>query len=93
LALTPLSVFFEEWSFRGLVLRLLVKPLGAVAAVMISSALFALTHLNLAGVPFRFAVGMGLGVVYLKTRSLWASITTHVVHDVLLFSILAYQLP
>ncbi len=49
LALTPLSVFFEEWIFRGMVLRLLVKPLGAVAAVMISSALFALAHLSLAG--------------------------------------------
>jgi membrane protease YdiL (CAAX protease family) len=88
----PIFVFVEEWLFRGVALRLLEKPLGAVAAVVISSALFSLAHGNLANAPARFAVGVVLGVIYLKTRSLWASIATHAVHDLLLFSIMLWQI-
>ena len=63
-----------------------------MAAVTISSALFSLAHGNLANALARFAVGVVLGVIYLKTRSLWASMTTHAVHNVLLFSIILWQI-
>lgn len=38
------------------------------------------------GAPGRFAVGIVLGIIYWRTRSLWASYATHLTHDLILFA-------
>ena len=88
LIMLPGLVLIEEVIFRGLILRKLVRPVGAVAALAISAALFAVAHGWRYGLLARFAAGLILGVLYLRTQSLWACMTAHAVHDVLAFGVL-----
>src|SRR5712692_11798301 len=90
LATLPFFMPLEEWVFRGVILRWLARwwagPVGVIAALVISSALFSAAHGFAASMSGRFAVGLALGVVYLRTRSLWASIATHTVHNLVLIA-------
>ena len=74
----------EEWLFRGMILRKLIRPVGAITALVLSSVFFALAHgwVFLPGVAFRFAGGLVLGAAYLWTGSLWPPITLHFTHNV-----------
>lgn len=76
------QTFAEELVFRGWLLPTLVPRLGLVIAVGMSSAVFALTHLLNGGFStVNFAsltlAGCVLGVVTLKTRSIWAAAIGH----------------
>jgi len=85
LAVLPLFVFFEEWLFRGQLLRGLAGYIPNTAALVISSALFAAVHCSLSGLPGRFVAGIVLGTLYLRTRSLWPPMATHLIHNLVLF--------
>ena len=69
--------FAEEVFFRGFLLAALIAPLGAFRAAAVSSALFAVGHVD-AGViaPF-FVTGLLLSWLYLKTRSIWPPMLAH----------------
>jgi membrane protease YdiL (CAAX protease family) len=82
----------EETAFRGVLLTLLRERHGVAAAVVISSALFGLTHLvNLAlGAPlpgvllqvlFAGLGSAGFAALRLRTGSLWPPIVLHAVYD------------
>jgi len=67
----------EELLFRGLILRGLTRRYGFLPAALVSSALFALSHLNLVqGLP-AFAVGFYLAWLYRTTGTLWWPILGH----------------
>lgn len=72
----------EELCFRGAViggmLRQGCRPWTAVA---VSSLLFGLVHFNPAQVPFAAAMGLVLGVLYLRTGSLLLPMLVHVVNN------------
>lgn len=82
LASLPVMVPLEEWLFRGVILRRLAPRVGAVGAVVVSAALFAIAHFSLSGAMGRFAIGLVLGVLYLATRSLWPGIAAHAMNNV-----------
>lgn len=70
---------FEEFIFRGIMLDGLLKKYKPVIAILISSFLFGLVHLN----PWQFITGMIIGLfsgwVYYRSKSLSYSILVHVV--------------
>ena len=70
----------EEWFFRGVVLRQLLR-FGRVLAVSVSAAAFAAVHLSAVGFLPRLAGGLVLGVLYLRTLSLWAPIAAHLTYN------------
>jgi len=72
----------EEWICRGVILRYLIRPIGAIAALLVSSAIFSLGH-GLAGSPGRFIAGLAFGALYLRYHSLWPPIAAHVVNNAL----------
>ena len=72
-----LAPVWEESLYRGRLLPALVRPLGPVAAVGVSSLAFALPHLQPWPLLGSFVVGCGLGVVYLRSRSAWTCIGIH----------------
>lgn len=85
--LAAASGFVEEVIFRGLMLRAL-RPRGAWTVVLVSAALFGLTHaLNvLAGydplyaalqVAYALAIGFGFGVLVLKGGLIWPLVIAH----------------
>jgi membrane protease YdiL (CAAX protease family) len=87
LVIAVLPGFCEELVVRGIVLPSLARPLGGVLAVVVSALLFAAMHFD----PYRFfftlAVGLGLGLVRLRTGSLWPPVVAHVTLNTLTFAV------
>lgn len=72
-----LAPFFEELVFRGWLLRGLEPTLGGKGAVVVSSAFFALGHGYAAAILPLFCLGLILGWLYLRNRSLWLNVALH----------------
>ncbi len=88
-----LTATFEEFIYRGFILAI-VLPLGRVRAVIVSSLIFALSHLaNLISQPeavittgtqvvYTFFLGVLLASIYLRTRNIWLVVGLHMVFNV-----------
>lgn len=77
-ALVP--AFCEELFFRGRILANLM-PYGKTGAVIISAILFALMHQNPYQLLYTAAAGIMLGMVYIKTGSIWLCTVIHFVNN------------
>lgn len=83
-----IAPFAEELYFRGLLFSVLKQYLGLGWGIVTSGIVFGLLHFDLVRL-FPLALGgMGLAVLYHKTKSLYASIITHGVWNGLMFAIL-----
>ena len=90
--LVPLS---EEIVFRGAILRTLLGHAPSVGtsvgdasaglapwtAILLSALIFGLAHLNPAQLPHAFLLGLLLGWVYARTRSIVPGVIIHVVNN------------
>lgn len=82
LAVLALPAAAEEALFRGYPIQVLTRAAGAPLAVLTTSAAFAAVHADNPAVgPLAlmniFLAGVLLGVVYLRTGSLWAATAVH----------------
>jgi uncharacterized protein len=68
---------FEEILFRGFLLPSLTRYVPVWGAIIISSVIFAIAHLNLSELLPLATLGIILGVVYVRSRNLLASILLH----------------
>ncbi|MCH2085050.1 MAG: CPBP family intramembrane metalloprotease [Saprospiraceae bacterium] len=76
------AAWFEEVLFRGYIQTMLSEHLGAKAGLYISAILFGLVHIpnenfTIVGGLNIILAGLLLGVVYLRTRRLWAVTGLH----------------
>lgn len=88
-----LTGFMEEGVYRGIILRVL-KPIGVVRSILISSLLFGLLHIGnllyrspaivFAQMLGAFVHGISLGTIRLRTNTIWFPVVLHGVHDLLL---------
>ncbi|MEH1891551.1 MAG: type II CAAX endopeptidase family protein [Nostoc sp.] len=69
--------FFEEILFRGFLLPSLTRYLPVWVSILISSLLFAIAHLSLSEILPLTALGIVLGVVYTRSRNLFAPMLLH----------------
>ncbi len=78
--LAPLT---EELIFRGFVLPSVMKNMGYMWGVVISSAIFALSHMVFEPVTLliMFLMGCLLSVLYIRTKSLWPGIIFHGINN------------
>lgn len=90
----------EELLFRGLALPALAPRLGSAGAVVTSSLLFGLIHLDqIAGgvsfyrVPFAIAVGLVFGALRVRTGGLAACTIAHLTLNTITFAIVALLRP
>lgn len=93
-SLLCVSVFaplFEEWLCRGLVLRGLLAHTKPTVAIAVSSAFFAVLHMNPWQAIPAFLLGMLFGYVYYKTGSLKLTMLMHCVNNT--FSVLMSRVP
>jgi membrane protease YdiL (CAAX protease family) len=71
----------EELLFRGIILNGLLTRFRAPTAILVSTVLFMLVHLN----PWQFAAAAGLGIMagwlYVRTRSLMPCLSVHVIQN------------
>ncbi|MFI3142481.1 MAG: type II CAAX endopeptidase family protein [Clostridia bacterium] len=66
----------EEISLRGFTMGNL-KQFGIKFAIFASAVIFGLMHANFVQAPFALIVGLGLGYLTIKTRSVWTGIIIH----------------
>ncbi|MCY6372744.1 CPBP family intramembrane glutamic endopeptidase [Clostridium ganghwense] len=81
LTVAVLAPIFEEVIFRGIILNGMAKRLNTKIAIIISAFLFALVHMNLVQGINAFLLGILLGFIYLKTRSIYLSIFAHFINN------------
>jgi membrane protease YdiL (CAAX protease family) len=80
-----LAPLFEETLFRGVLLPVLSRHLGAPGAVVLSALVFAIAHLSLAELVPLFVLGVGLGLLRWQTGRLGASVCLHALWNGLTF--------
>ena len=81
-----LAPLWEELIFRGFFFGLFRSRWGTVPALVFSSAVFAAIHLNLFALLPLFFVGLALGYIYYRTRSIYFAILFHALfNSVMLF--------
>ncbi|MGG1657864.1 CPBP family intramembrane glutamic endopeptidase [Brevibacillus sp. NRS-1366] len=71
----------EEVLFRGVVQTYLVRRLGAMIGIVISSLWFALLHIDVALFVPLFVIGLGLGFVRHRYESIWGAVLLHAVNN------------
>ena len=82
LATAIVPAFAEEFLFRGLIVSNL-KPYSKSAAVIVSAVTFGLMHQNPTQLFYATAAGLGLGLVYVTTESIWCCIALHFVNNLI----------
>jgi membrane protease YdiL (CAAX protease family) len=90
-AIVVVAPVIEELICRGLILRGLLGTYRPAQALVISSLLFALMHLNPWQVATAFVGGMLLGWAYIRTRSLALCIAGHALHNAIVY--FSFSLP
>jgi CAAX protease family protein len=72
----------EEFLFRGLIQKFLVKGLKRVhLAVLLTAFVFALFHFQFLSILPRFVLGIILGYLYIWSGSLWMPILMHFINN------------
>lgn len=73
----------EEIVFRGAILSSLLKWRGDMPwrMIAVSALMFAIAHMNPAQIPHAFIIGLLLGWMYYRTRSILPSVVCHVVNN------------
>jgi membrane protease YdiL (CAAX protease family) len=67
----------EEMLFRGVILRSFLQQYSRTGSILWTSLLFAIAHLNVYQFFTALLLGVVLGWLYERTRSLWPSILLH----------------
>ncbi|MDD5350875.1 MAG: CPBP family intramembrane metalloprotease, partial [Chthoniobacteraceae bacterium] len=89
---TTAAPLLEEFLFRGYFYGTLRRHLGAPAALLLVSALFASIHLNAAALAPLFVLAACLTLAYEATGSLWTSICMHALFNTLMLGAMAYRI-
>jgi sodium transport system permease protein len=86
LALSLLTAAGQEIAFRGFIFSGLLMRMRPWPAILVSSFLFAAFHTNVFLMPPLFLMGVVLGVLALRSGSLWPGLILHASCYALLFS-------
>ena len=77
LSVAILPAICEEFVHRGILLRGTSKAIGYKKAIIISSILFGLMHMNISQFFYATILGILMGIVATMTRSIWPAIIMH----------------
>jgi sodium transport system permease protein len=81
----------EELLFRGPLLSALLRRTRPWIAISITAFLFAGAHLDLFGMPIRFGLGMLLGWLVWRGRSIFPAMLLHGLYDATALAVVAYE--
>ena len=73
-AFAPLG---EEFFFRGVIFAAFAQRMPLAWAALVSGLIFGLAHFDLYNVAPLATIGIGLGYLYYRTRTLWPNIAAH----------------
>lgn len=75
----------EEFVFRGVILAGLLKKYSVKKSIVISALLFGIIHLNGIQVINAFFLGIFIGYIYVKTKSIYLCMYFHILFNALEF--------
>lgn len=90
IALCVVAPIFEETLFRGIILRGLIYNIDKWSAIFFNAFLFGMMHLNIWQGITAFVLGIFIGWLFYKTRSLQVAVFAHFTTN--LIGILAFYL-
>ncbi|SHE78234.1 hypothetical protein SAMN05444274_102382 [Mariniphaga anaerophila] len=85
-----IAPIIEELIFRGLILHGLRKNYHGITAVIVSALLFSLFHLNPWQMPATFVLGLLLGWLVLRTKSILLAILGHSLNNLMVLLTITY---
>ncbi|MBU3197225.1 CPBP family intramembrane metalloprotease [Clostridium algidicarnis] len=85
LEVTLIGPIIEEILFRGIILNGLLKKYSKANAILFSSILFSIFHGNLPQMFNALFFGILLGLIYIKTKSLYAVTFSHIIANTSLY--------
>ncbi len=77
LLLAVIPGVFEELAFRGYVMARLDEALSPTETLIVQAALFSVIHLGVVIFPSHFGIGILLGVIRRRSRSLYPGMAVH----------------
>ena len=82
IAIALVSPIVEELVFREAIIRtMLNQGCGIWKAILFSALSFGIIHFNPAQIPFAFVMGIILGIIYVRTRSVLLTVLIHIVNN------------
>ena len=81
LVIAVFAAIFEEWLYRGMILRGFLTKMKPGAAIIVSALFFAVIHLNPWQALNAFIIGVIMGFVYYKTGCLWLTMLIHFINN------------
>ena len=85
LMLAAIPAVCEEFVFRGVIQKTLVGWFrNPHVAIVVTAAVFSLTHFEMFYFVPRFVLGICLGYIYYYTRTIWASVLAHFTNNALI---------
>ena len=96
-AVAVLPAIFEEWIFRGFLLKGM-RTFGTAGAVLLSGALFSLFHQNPAQTIYQFCCGAAFALVAVRSGSILPTMLAHFINNALIltltkFGIMSFPTP
>ena len=85
-----LAPIIEEILMRGVVLGGLKNSYGTVTALLISVMLFACLHFNMVQTLSAFVCGIVLGLLYIRTNSIFCCIIAHGGYNLISYIVMVY---
>lgn len=76
-----LAPILEEMLFRGVVQGSVTKRFGPVVGIIVSALVFGIVHINPIQVVGAFSIGLVLGYIYHRTKTLWSVIILHFLNN------------
>ena len=80
LSLAVAPAFVEEIICRGIIMQNL-RRFGDIFALVISSIIFGILHMNLVQAPYAFVMGLAIGYFVMRTGSLWVGVIIHFINN------------
>ena len=87
LAFAPI---FEELLCRGVLLGVVRRRWGVVAAIVVSALFFGLIHFEMSTALVAFVAGLIFGVIYVRTSSIFSTMIIHSINNLLAFSMVCF---
>lgn len=81
LAVVVAAPILEELLFRSIILGGFLKRYSPIKAIFWSALLFGVYHFNPAQIAGAFLIGLALGYLFWRTRSVWPCIVLHAVNN------------
>lgn len=85
-----LAPFIEELIFRGLFQKWCATKMPAVAAIIVTAVFFTLYHLSFWAALMNLLLGITLGFLAQRCKTLWPAITLHVLYNATVYAAALY---